>query len=52
VGEHDRALGLDRLAEHHAVDAGDQPRKPGAPLLQRVMTEILAGEAEEIEGDE
>jgi hypothetical protein len=44
VGEHDRALGLDRLAEHDAVDAGDQPRKLVAPLLNPAPTETLAVE--------
>ena len=52
VGEHDRALGLDRLAEQDAVDAGDQPREPVAPLLERALAEVLAVEAEEVEGDE
>jgi hypothetical protein len=48
MGEHERALALDRLAEHEAFDAGDEPRQLVAPLLERVMTEILASEAEEV----
>ena len=52
VGEHDRALGLDRLAEQEAVDAGEQPRERVPPLLERALAQILAVEAEEVEGDE
>ena len=52
VGEHGRALGREGFAEHDAVDAVDEERELVAPLLERVMTEILAGEAEEVEGDE
>jgi hypothetical protein len=52
MGEHDRALGLDRLAEHDAGSAVDEPRKPVAPLLERALPKVLAVEAQEIEGDE
>ena len=52
LGEHDRAIGLDRLAEHDVAGAGDEPRELVAPLLERALAEILAVEAEEVEGDE
>jgi hypothetical protein len=51
VGDRDRALGLDRLTDQDAVDAGDEPRQPVAPLLERARTHVLAVEAEEVEGD-
>jgi hypothetical protein len=38
--------------QHDAVDAGDQLREPVAPLLERALAEVLAVEAEEVEGDE
>jgi hypothetical protein len=37
VGEHDRALGLDRLAEHDAVHAGNEECEPVTPLLKRAL---------------
>ncbi len=40
------------FAEPDAVDARDQPRERLAPLLQRALAEIVAVEAEEVEGDE
>jgi hypothetical protein len=40
VCEHDRAFGLDRLAEHDAVGAGEEPRKPVAPLLERALAHV------------
>ena len=52
MGEHDRALGLDRLAEHDAVDAANEPRKLVAPLLERALTHVLGVEGQEVEGDE
>jgi hypothetical protein len=40
LGEHERALGVDRLAERDAVDAMDEPRKLVSPLLERTIAEI------------
>jgi hypothetical protein len=37
VGEHDRALGLDRLAERDAAHAGDEEREPVAALFKRAL---------------
>jgi hypothetical protein len=36
--------------QHDAVDVGDQLREPVAPLLERALAEVLAVEAEEVEG--
>jgi hypothetical protein len=52
LGEHERALGVDRLAERDAVDAMDEPRKLVSPLLERTLAEIVALKAEKVEGDE
>jgi len=51
VGEHDRALGRERLAELDGVDSCDQPRKRRPTLLQRRWLKIVALEAEKVEGD-
>ena len=47
-----RSLGYQGVAEQDAVDAGDEGRKRGSPLLDRPPTEILAVEVQEIERDE
>src|SRR5208337_1543238 len=52
LGEHDRALGLDGLAEQDTVGPVDKPQERPAPLLERMLTKILAVEVEEIEGDQ
>jgi hypothetical protein len=54
VGEHDRAIGRERRAEPDGVDAGDQPRERVSPLLEWVLAEIVAveAEAEKVEGDQ
>jgi hypothetical protein len=45
VGEHDRALGRERLAELDGVDSRDQSRKRLPPLLQRALAEIALSSA-------
>jgi hypothetical protein len=52
VGEHGRALGRERCAKPDAVDSCDQLRERLSPLLQRPPAEIVALEAEKVEGDE
>ena len=52
VGEHDRALVSDRCAKLDVVDSCDQPCKRRSPLFERAFAEILALEAEKVEGDE
>jgi hypothetical protein len=52
LGEDDRALGLDRLAEQDAVEAGDESRERLTPILERTQAQILALEPHKIEGHE
>ena len=52
MGEHDRALGRDRLAEQDAVDAANELRKPVAPLLERAQADDPRRRGQEVEGDE
>jgi hypothetical protein len=42
-------LGLERLAEQDAVDAGDKSREGLAPLLERTHAQILAIELQKVE---
>jgi hypothetical protein len=51
VGEHHCAITSDRLAKLDAGDAADQARESLSALLQRPLAEIVALEAEKIEGD-
>jgi hypothetical protein len=52
VGEHDRALGLQGCAKLDAVDSCDQLRERLSPLLEGALAEVVALEAEKVEGDE
>jgi hypothetical protein len=51
LGEHERSLGREGLAEQDAIDAVDEPREIVSPLRKRALTQVLAVEAQEIECD-
>src|SRR5271165_2743668 len=51
LGEDDRALSLDRLAEHDGVDPGDQRVQFRPADLQRQLAPVLAVDVQEIEDD-
>src|SRR6516164_5560116 len=51
LGEDERALGLDRLAEEDVLDAGDEPRQRLPPVLQGLQANVLPVEPHEVECD-
>jgi hypothetical protein len=52
LGEHERSVLYQRIAEHQAVNAGDEREKRPSPFLDRLRTEIFAVKVQKIERDE